>query len=200
MRKIKWNGTKVILLLLMIFMLFVSLIFLVIVNGEYWTKEEPSKAKLEVEEAYFKTAGDSSGNTVLEVFIFVTNVGDLSCSSHIRAFAVDKETNIALDDATTDVVTIKGGTTDEASFMIEVPSSRSYRVEFLIFKDERITVKGEGSVDLRVAGSGGMDYFSKVTDTTPQEEKESAAIPFIGPGAIIASAAVALLLIRRWRR
>jgi len=33
MRKIKWNGTKVILLLLMIFMLFVSLIFLVIVNG-----------------------------------------------------------------------------------------------------------------------------------------------------------------------
>ena len=164
--------------------------------------DEPVGSILVVEEVYFVSEETSAGSMDLYVHVFVTNDGDESCQSEIRAFAVDVETNLAMDETGHTVGTIDDQTTSESMLMMTLPSDGRYRVELLIFKGGKITVKGTGTVNLYEAGSGGKDYRTDQVDPAADkaEEKEG-AMPFPQIGAVaLAVIAVALIARRRWRR
>jgi hypothetical protein len=200
MVKIEWNGPRVIILIGVLILILVSAVMGWTLIDQYLIKEEPAPARLEVEEVYFVENGMSMGKTKMDVFVFITNDGDKDCRSFIRAFAVDKDTNIAMDDSSTTETEVKGQTSNEATLTLEVPSNGKYRVELLVFKDDKITVKGLGFVDLKTGGTAGSDY--RTTDEDPMVEKEesSSAIPFIGPGLIFAILAGVAIFYRRWRK
>ncbi len=200
MVKIEWNGPRVIILIGVLILIFVSTVLGWTLIDHYLIKEEPTPARLEVEEVYFVESGMSLGKTKMDVFVFITNDGDKDCRSFIRAFAVDKDTNIAMDDSSTTETEIKGQTSNEATLSLEVPSNGKYRVELLVFKDDKITVKGLGFVDLKTGGNAGSDYRTTDEDPISEADKDVSTIPFIGPGLIIAVLAVVTLIYRRWRR
>ncbi len=195
----KMNATRAVILVIMILLLLFSGIFGWILIDEYVIPEKKTSARLDVEEVYFVENDVSQGKTRLEVFVFITNDGDEDCDSFIRAFAIDKDTNIAMDDTTTSIVEINGQTSHESQLDLEVPSDGRYRVELLIFKNDKITVKGQGFVDLNLGGSGGSDYRTLVED--PQSEvDDNKAVPFIGPGLMVIAILGAALIFRRWRK
>jgi hypothetical protein len=199
MPKSKMNGTRVVILVLMIFLSILLLSFSVMLLKEYVIEDKPTKARLVVDEVYFVDKEDANGKTKLEVFVFVTNEGDLDCKSHIRGFAIDKDTNIAQDDTDTEDVKIEGQTTVESKLTFEIPESGRYRVELLVFKDKKITVTGQGHVDLVVGGSSGSDYRTTEGDDD-SEKDDGASIPFIGPAGIIVVLIVSIFIFRRWRK
>lgn len=201
MTKIKWTATKGWMLAIIIIALFLSAVIgLVIVIDKL--NDEPVGSILVVEEVYFVSEETSSESMDLYVHVFVTNDGDEPCNSEIRAFAVDVETNLAMDEASLTVGRIDDQTTSESTLGMTLPSDGRYRVELLIFKDGKITVKGTGTVNLFEAGSGGKDYRTDQEDPSAKnaEDKEG-AMPFPQIGAVaLAVIAVALIAKRRWRR
>ncbi|MCK5772343.1 MAG: hypothetical protein KAH57_01010 [Thermoplasmata archaeon] len=201
MTKIEWTATKGWMLAIITIALFISAaIGLVIVIDIL--SDEPVGSILVVEEVYFVSEETTSGSMDLYIHVFVTNDGDEHCQSEIRAFAVDVETNLAMDETGHTVGTIDEQTTSESMLLMTLPSDGRYRVELLIFKDGKITVKGTGTVNLYLAGSGGKDYRTDQEDPAAGASKESAAdVPFPHIGAVaIAVIAVALVVKRRWRR
>jgi hypothetical protein len=197
MLKVEWNGFKVIALIIIMILGFLSAIFTWILVDEYLIVYE-TDPKLEVEEAYFRIGKIVTDGSELEIFVLVTNVGDKDCNTHVRAYVVNKETNIAMDDATTEEVKIKGQSTHESSFNVIVPSDGRYRVEFLVYKNDMITVKGEGHVDLKADGNEGRDYWTAEEDES--ETKASLSTPFVGPTAILLVIIVFAFIVRRWRK
>lgn len=196
-RKMEWNGFKITVLIAGIAVGLICLILAGILVDEYLLVYEKD-AMLTVEETYFEKDQRVGEQIELNVFVMVTNDGDRDCDSHIRAFIIDRDTNIAMDDTTTEEVNIRGRSTHEASFELLVPEDASYRVEILVFKDDMITVKGVGHVDLAVGGTGGQDYRTTMEDEEVEGEKLST--PFLGPAAITAVLCVSVLLFRRLRR
>lgn len=134
MTKIKWTATKGWMLAIIIIALFLSAVIgLVIVIDKL--NDEPVGSILVVEEVYFVSEETSSESMDLYVHVFVTNDGDEPCNSEIRAFAVDVETNLAMDEASLTVGRIDDQTTSESTLGMTLPSDGRYRVELLIFKD-----------------------------------------------------------------
>lgn len=201
MRKIEWTATKGWMVAIMAIALLLSAVLgLVIVID--MMNDEPVGSILVVEEVYFVSEETSSGSMDLYVHVFVTNDGDEPCKSEIRAFAVDVETNLAMDETGHTVGTIDDQATSESMLLLTLPSDGRYRVELLIFKDGKITVKGTGTVNLYQAGSGGKDYRTDLEDPAASAPKENVAdmpFPQIGAMAIVVLA-VALIARRRWRR
>jgi hypothetical protein len=194
---------------IVLFVIFASLLLLatllgtVIVYQEFIYKEERTDAILEVEEVYFVLMASSPNEYRISVKMFVTNVGETDCDGKVRAFIIDRESNIAMDDAESDVGTIPAGKTIETSLEMEVLYNGSFRVELLVFKDGLITVKGSGVVNLAYKGSGGADYQNSETDDTERAKEKDGAIPFIGvPTIILAAFLIAILMVsikrRRW--
>lgn len=167
--------------------------------------EEPkTDAILEVEEVYFVYEGYESGEYHISVKAFISNVGDKDCNVRIRAFAVDDMSNLAMDDAETQVGLIKADTTVETSFDISVIYDGLFTVELMVFKDDLITVKGSGKVSLSDQQMGGKDYRNTVTDDTGPE-KGGGDLPFPTVGVITVTVLAAAVIMggygrRRWRK
>ena len=193
---LKMNPTRGVLLVVIIIALFFVIPFAYVLIDEYIIPEKKKEARLEVEEVYFVDKGQVGDKTNLHVFVIVTNQGDEDCRSHIRSYAVDKETNIALDDTSTSEINIDGQVSKESELLFRIPTDGSYRVEILVFENDKITVKGQGYVDLKLGGVEGSDYRTLVSTDDDKEE----SVPFLGPAALIAVVAVTTILYRRWRR
>ena len=195
----KMNTTRAILLIMTVIAVFFMIPFSYVLTMEYLVPDEEEDARLDVEEVYFVDKGKIGEKTNLHVFVFVTNQGDKDCDSHIRAFAVDEDTNIAMDDTSTTETEVEGDLTSEFLLQFLVPTNGSYRVEILVFKDEKITVKGQGDVDLRLSGTEGSDY--RTTETAEEEgDDEGGAIPFVGPIGLATAVLLSIFVFRRWRR
>jgi len=196
MKKMEWNGFKITVLVAGCIIGLISLILAGILLNEYvFIKEK--EAELVVEETYFEKEEEVGGKTLLNVFVMVTNDGDKDCDSHVRAFIIDRDTNIAMDDTTTVDERIEGQTTFESGFQLSVPSNARYRVEILVFKDGMITVKGVGHIDLSSGGSSGQDYRTTMEDEVGEAKMDT---PFLGPAALLAAVGVTVLIFRRWRK
>lgn len=197
MKKMEWNGFKVSILVAGGIVGLFSLIMVGVLLDEYLFITE-KEAELVVEETYFEKEEEVQDQTLLNVFVMVTNDGDEDCESHIRAFIIDRDTNIAMDDTSTVDERIDGQTTFESGFQLSVPSDARYRVEILVFKDGMITVKGVGHIDLSAGGSSGQDYRTTMEDQADERSKMNT--PFLGPAALVAAICVTALIFRRWRK
>jgi len=186
--KKKMPSTKVILLGFILIMLILTGIF-----GYFLLfpeEEEAVGAVLKVDEVYFVTKELQGDKYTLETFVFITNNGDADCQVNIRAFAINVDTNLAMDEASEDVGSVEAQKTKETSFTVDVPKDGKYRVELLIFKNDKVTVKGSGTVNLDQAGAGGEDYQTVESEEPPADKKKARAptiLNFLGVSLVIAT-------------
>jgi hypothetical protein len=162
--------TREIMLVIIVAMLIVisGLAFLVILPKP----ERPIAAELEIDEVYFVATDLGEGEYELEVFAFVSNEGEKKADVSIRAFAIDVSSNLALDQDSVVIGKVKGESTSEASLTMVLSADRRYRIELLLFKDGKVTIKGEGIVNLAPDGSGGSDYETKQGDSDAERPDE----------------------------
>jgi len=185
--KKRMTSTKVILLGFILIMLILTTTF-----GYFLLfpeEEETVGAVLKVDEVYFVTKELQGEKYTLETFVFITNNGDADCRVNIRAFAINVDTNLAMDEASEDVGSVEAQKTKETSFTVDVPKDGKYRVELLIFKNDKVTVKGSGTVNLNQAGSGGEDYETVESEEATSPPKDKAMSPtilnFLGVSLVI---------------
>lgn len=167
---------------------------------ETFIYEEPKiGAVLEVEEVYFVYKGETEGESRVSVTVFISNVGDEKCNVRLRAFAIDDRSNIAMDDAESDIGVIQAEKTEETSFEMSVLYNGTFTVELMIFKDDLITVKGSGTVSLSIDKSGGRDYRNTMEDEKVDQEKGS-DLPFPAMGIVILTLLAAGIVFGKFRK
>ena len=110
-------------------------------------------SRIEVEEVYFVMTDQTQLYTNMDILVFITNDGKIDLSDvTVRAFAVETDSNLARDEAVKILGELKGQTTIEGKLTIELPNNDTYRVELLVFKDGKLTIRGSGTVNLKGVG------------------------------------------------
>jgi len=115
-----------------------------------WPEDEDDKeARVIVEEVYFKMVRNEGASSDIQIVIFVSNIGDADIDTlKIRAFAIETRSNLAKDDETTSISNIPKMTSGEGNLTVTLPNRDLYRVEILVFKDDRLDIRGSGTIDL----------------------------------------------------
>jgi hypothetical protein len=89
----------------------------------------------------------------LKISVHMTNKGKSEVDDvKIRAFVIERDSNLARDEASLDMKGIPGKTTKEGELFISVPNNDSYRIELLVFEDSKLTLRGSGTIDLTGVG------------------------------------------------
>ncbi|MBN1539145.1 MAG: hypothetical protein JW939_03300 [Candidatus Thermoplasmatota archaeon] len=133
----------------------VLLLVVTVVLGYFVFKEEDKKeSDLRVEDVQFIMRGADSERSRIEIAVFISNIGNEDVSKiKIRAFTVETGSNLAMDDSSTTLTDVKHQTTVEGKLMVEIPNDDSYRMELLIFKDDRLVIRGHGTINLEDVGA-----------------------------------------------
>jgi len=145
------------------FMAAIVVLIIVVVLGYYTFREEKEEElDLMVDEVYFKTkASELGGSTTdIDIVVFVTNQKENDVEKVVlRAFAVDTSSNLARDEARTVIGRLPGDKTEEGLLSIKVPNSDTYRIEIIVFANDKIAIRGSGTVDLTGIGTA-SDYHN----------------------------------------
>jgi len=130
-----------------------------VVLGYYVFKEDKTKdSDLKVEDVYFLMEGSNTERSQIEIIVFISNIGDKDVSKlEIRAFTVETGSNLAMDDSSATINDVIQQTTVEGNLIVDVPNNDTYRMELLIFKDEKLEIRGSGTIDLTGVGAS-YDY------------------------------------------
>jgi len=112
-------------------------------------EEEASSGRLKVEEVYFVMTDQDEYVTNMDIIVFITNEGEKTLSEvKVRAFAIETDSNLARDENEKTLSTVEGKTTIEGTLNIELPNNDTYRVELLVFKEGKLSIRGSGTVNL----------------------------------------------------
>lgn len=126
--------------------------------------DEPEKqARLYVDEVFFVISGSDfhSENVKIDITTFITNKGTLDAKDvEIKAFAIDVDSNLAMDKATLAVGQIPIEKTVSSEFSLTVPNYDSYNIRLIILESGKIAIKGSGSVHLDREFGGRGTRFS----------------------------------------
>ncbi|MCU0798242.1 MAG: hypothetical protein MUC62_01030 [Candidatus Thermoplasmatota archaeon] len=141
--------------------------------------EEESGARIIVDQVFFHSKDVDQETLDLEVYIYITNNGDRDCKVVISAYALDVRTNLVKDTASLDLGTVSGLSTLRGSLRVQLDRSKQYRVELVVQKEQMIAVKGSGTVNLKEAGSGGVDYKTDYESGPTDDEKKDSSIPIV---------------------
>ncbi|MBN1389136.1 MAG: hypothetical protein JXA22_00680 [Candidatus Thermoplasmatota archaeon] len=133
----------------------VLLLVITIVLGYFVFKvEEKKESDLIVEDVQFIMRGADSERSRIEIAVFISNVGNKDVGNlKIRAFTVETGSNLAMDDSSTTLTDVRQQTTVEGDLMVDIPNNDSYRMELLIFREDRLVIRGSGTIDLENVGA-----------------------------------------------
>ncbi len=141
------------------------LLVLTTITGYFAFTIPVEDTKLIVDEVYFMRSSQDADATTITLIVFITNNGETSIDNlKVRAFAVEKSSNLAMGEDTVDLGGIAGKKTSEGELVITVPNDDAYRLELLVFENERISIRGAGSIDL--TGVGSVKDYNTITPTS----------------------------------
>lgn len=205
-------------LIVWVIMMVVLLGYILLGLGISQLPEKQSGPRIIVDQVFFHTKDVDHETLDLEVYIYITNNGDKECKVVISAYALDVRTNLVKDTASIDLGTVEGQSTLRGSLRVQLDRTKQYRVELVVQKEQMIAVKGSGTVNLKEAGAGGVDYKTDYDSGDDSDGDESSplilppamggtlAAPFIlvclliVPGVIIVIVVIYLVLRRRGRK
>lgn len=133
-------------------------------------------AVVDVQQAYFLAPQPAGADLNVTASLFVTNHGfTRSDKLSVTAFVVPTQSGLASMTARLDVGSVAGRTTREVDLPLTIPqfnSSRSYRVDFLVFEDGLLTQRGQGTI-----GWGGYYAYDAAMGQSMVSEGVQASAP-----------------------
>lgn len=142
-----------------------------------WKRE----TKLLVDDVYFLAGEDeNTEDNIIPVIttLYLTNAQwNSSGNVKIVAYLLRTNPNIAVDKNTVEIGVIPGSTTKEAEVQVVLPGLNTpYEVDFLIFENDLLVLRGQGNIEVVQIQAGGSIYnyvqinkgasFEQVTDKT----------------------------------
>ena len=90
------------------------------------------------------------------------NWGEDSGVITIIAYVIDTANNLALSKSTVDIGTISADSTSEIEIPIEL-TNKSYKVDLLIFEDNKMVIKGNLMIRSRFGYNGSLEHLDEKT-------------------------------------
>jgi len=119
---------------------------------------------LAVDEVFFNSIEMDGLESDLKITVFLTNEGeDEIYDVMVRAFVIERDSNLARDEDQVEMGTISGKSTKEEELFISVPNNDTYRIEIVVFEDAKLTLRGSGTIDLVGVGVA-SDYTGSDDD------------------------------------
>jgi hypothetical protein len=168
-----------------------ALLVSTIVLGYFVFKEEKqTDSDLRVDDVYFVMEAADEERSQIKIVVFISNIGNKDVEKlQIRAFTVETGSNLAMDDSSTTINDVEQKTTVEGNLIVDVPNNESYRMELLIFKDDKLEIRGSGTIDLADVGASydyrtypGYDDDDAMYADSPSED---AAISWFGGACVM---------------
>ncbi len=127
----------------------VLLIILLSVLSYFVSNIKGDDTDLIVDEVFFNHIEMEGAESDLKISVLLTNEGENEIDDvMVRAFVIERDSNLARDEDRAEVGGILGKTTKEADLFISVPNNDTYRIEILVFEDSKLTLRGSGTIDL----------------------------------------------------
>jgi hypothetical protein len=130
-------------------------------------QEPEEQAVLYIDEVFFLFSGSNSASekVTIDVTTFITNRGTADAKDvQIIAFAIDEDSNLAMDKTTFTVGDIPKDNTKPTEFSITMPNNVSYNIRLIILESGRLVIKGTGTVHLDRDYGGHGTRFSTDND------------------------------------
>jgi hypothetical protein len=175
-----FQGRRVLATLGIIVSAIVVIIVVASVLSSALAKEPEEQAILYIDEVFFLFSGSNSASeeVTIDVTTFITNTGTADAKDvQIIAFAIDDDSNLALDKTTFTVGDIPKDNTKATEFSITMPNNDSYNIRLIILESGRLAIKGTGTVHLDREYGGHGTRFS-----TDYDEEKSGLSSIIGEG------------------
>jgi len=130
-----------------------------------WKRE----TKLQVDDVYFLAGEDDNTEDNLIPIIttlYLTNAQWYSSGNvKIVAYLLRTNPNIAVDKSTVEIGVIPGSTTKEAGVQMILPGLNTpYDVDFLIFENDLLVLRGQGNIEVVQIRAGGLAYSVQIND------------------------------------
>jgi len=166
-----------------------------ILLGYFVFREEKNKeSDLRVDDVYFKMEGANSQRSQIKIVVFISNIGNEDVGKlQIRAFTVETGNNLAMDDSSATINDVKQQTTVEGNLFVDVPNNDSYRMELLIFKDDKLEIRGSGTIDLTDVGAS-YDYRNYPSYSDDDDAMNSAPAMSEAPFSLLGGVCLFLLI------
>lgn len=126
---------------------------LVLAGGAYAISHNFGSPTLTVDEAYFVERGrDAGGNVTVEAVLFMSNRGGGTADGlRVTTFVIPQRTGLAIDTTAQNVNPIRASRTSEVHLTFQIPklnltAPEGYTVQFLVFEESLLTLRGSGSV------------------------------------------------------
>ncbi len=132
-------------------------------------KEPEEQAVLDIDDVFFLYSGSKSEleKVTIDVTTFITNKGTADAKDvQIIAFAIDDDSNLAMDKTTFTVGDILKENTKPTEFSITVPNNDSYNIRLIILENGKLAIKGTGTVHLD------KNFGGRGTRFTPDYESD----------------------------
>jgi hypothetical protein len=170
-----------------VFVIIVILIFSILL---YFVKNiEEDDQDLLVDEVIIGSVNMDDLESDLKISVHMTNKGKSEVEDvKLRAFVIERDSNLARDEASLDMDSIPGKTTEEGELFISVPNNDSYRIELLVFEDSKLTLRGSGTIDL--TGVGVASEYRAETGSDTNVIDDLTGSPFLGSPESADSAAL----------
>lgn len=131
---------------------------------------------LSVDEVFFNSIEMDGPDSDLKITVFLTNEGEDEIDDvMVRAFVIERDSNLARDEDRVDMGTISGKSTKEGDLFISIPNNDTYRIEILVFEDSKLTLRGSGTIDLVGVGVA-SDYTGSDDDDDNDYSQGSAPL------------------------
>jgi hypothetical protein len=174
---------------------------------------DSSRAGVEISDIDFIVKGVSGGRATIESDIYFTNGGrDLSSAYDVEVRAREADAHLIADKQWTTIDPVKPEATVIKGVDLSVPDQYNYVIEVLLWKDQVIVKRGEGSVLLRPGSTlpAGEYFVTRKIETSqfipqtqlptqPPGAASGARTPGFGIAAALAGIGGAIVVRRRFR-
>lgn len=134
--------------------------------------------KLQVDDVYFLAgADDNTEDNIIPITatLYLTN-GQWNSSGNVKivAYLLRRSPSIGVDKSTVEAGTISGSTTKEIGAQLVIPGlDTSYDVEFLIFENDLLVLRGQGNIEIFQIWQGSQVQNYVQVNTAARFEKVS---------------------------
>ena len=138
---------------------------------------------IRIEEVFFILTGVKDDSIVVDITIYVTNIGNKDSGEiNITAFAVRNDNSITYAQGSANIPMIPGENTQQTKISMELDKHRTFRIDIIAFEDHMIKETGYGKITTGEVNQTAVDFVSGEGGNAKEYGEEDSGAAMLGGG------------------
>ena len=141
---------------------------------------------LRIEEVFFILTGVKDDSIVVDITIYVTNIGNKESGEiNITAFAVRNDNSITYAQGSAIIPMIPGENTQQTKISMELDKHRTFRIDIIAFEDHMIKETGYGKITTGEVDQTAVDFVSGEGGNAKEYGEDGSGAAMLGGGSAL---------------